>query len=307
MVSIAFCPSWRETSGSWQWIGVDLAEWLRAQGHDVSTILDSKEQGREESRRQLRECGAEIVVVVKTRKVLHAALRFKKKRQKIVYMPIDKWHAPKEIGLDGWHLKRCNLICCHSELLRSRLAEHGFRNTAVIDHHLKFASRAPRTWRPWPLVFWCGVKTNWPAFAEWFSEHRPTWANRCLISPLVSREAFGADAALEQWTPESHSLAVATCTHAIDVKANVFWDKYKPPTKAVEAVASGLPLALNAGHCGRDRLRRLGLDPPVPEDEARWFSRAYWDQTQAAREQVWRECSLDAIGGRFIDLLQSIR
>ena len=49
-----------------------------------------------------------------------------------------------------------------------------------------------------------------------------------------------------RWTPERHVGWTALARAAFDVKGDDFRARHKPPTKALDFLASGLPLAMNA-------------------------------------------------------------
>jgi hypothetical protein len=77
---------------------------------------------------------------------------------------------------------------------------------------------------------------------------------------------------------------------------------HKPPAKAIDFLAAGVPLAMNADSSSVDHLAGMGFDVPDPQDHERWLSRAYWDETRRfgaalaemySRERVaWRNWRL---------------
>jgi len=97
------------------------------------------------------------------------------------------------------------------------------------------------------------------------------------------------------------------CKAAIDVKMTAtFNQRYKPPTKAQQYVASGIPFAVNPDSYSAEYFRLRGFDVASPLDGARWLSEAYWEATRVVGEQLRFTTSLQAVGARYRELIESV-
>src|SRR5207244_1449787 len=72
----------------------------------------------------------------------------------------------------------------------------------------------------------------------------------------------------------------AAARAAIDIKGENHRQRHKPPAKAIDFIASGVPLAMNESTSPVEHLARFGFDVASPLEPERWLSRAYWEQTR---------------------------
>jgi hypothetical protein len=91
-----------------------------------------------------------------------------------------------------------------------------------------------------------------------------------------------------------------------DIKDNDFRSGHKPPAKAIDAVASGVPLAMNPDSSPVEHLGRLGFEVATPLDTQRWFSRAYWEETQRFGRALRELLSLERVGQRFRRIIEDV-
>jgi hypothetical protein len=114
--------------------------------------------------------------------------------------------------------------------------------------------------------------------------------------------AGGLDVRVEDWSAERQRELTATAAGAIDIKGDDFRQRHKPPAKAIDFIASGLPLAMNDSS-STEHLARLGFEIASPHDTARWFSRAYREETVAFGRALRELLSLKRIASRWRRLL----
>jgi hypothetical protein len=86
---------------------------------------------------------------------------------------------------------------------------------------------------------------------------------------------------------------------AIDIKRTDFRSRHKPPAKAIDFIASGLPLAVNADNSPVEHLARLGFEVASLLDTDRWLSREYWKETRRFGQALREILSLEGIGRRL--------
>jgi glycosyltransferase involved in cell wall biosynthesis len=113
-------------------------------------------------------------------------------------------------------------------------------------------------------------------------------------------------ARLAEWTPERHREWTAAAGAALDIKGEDFRSRYKPPAKALDFVASGLPLAMNADASAVEYLANLGLAVPTPNDVERWRSQDYWQETQQAAKRLRDQLTLENVAQKLAAIIQGM-
>jgi glycosyltransferase involved in cell wall biosynthesis len=289
-------PGW----GSWEWLGADLAAALRG-----------RFEVREFDGADVPACDA--VVVVKHAlpvEVVEALSR----RARVVYAPVD--HCGSVADIDAAHpmLRRCSRIVVHSERLRRCFAP--YTRVEYVDHHVKFVTGEPVDVPDDGEVLWVGVRTNVPYLGEWLRRHPLPCPLRVLTNfenpgspPSATELGLGGvpDVVLEHWTPETHLRRLGGARGALDVKGFDFRQWHKPPAKALDFVAAGLPLAMNRESSAVEHLReRYGFDVPTPLETDRWFSRAYRDETLELAVRLRGELSLERIALRWAGIVEEV-
>jgi hypothetical protein len=65
--------------------------------------------------------------------------------------------------------------------------------------------------------------------------------------PSPAEVGFRRDAEIRihHWSPERQLALTAAARAAIDIKGDDFRSRHKPPAKAIDFIASGVPLAMN--------------------------------------------------------------
>ena len=117
--------------------------------------------------------------------------------------------------------------------------------------------------------------------------------------------AAGGDVRVENWSARRQRELTATAMAAIDIKGDDFRARHKPPAKAIDFIASGLPLAMNDSS-GAEHLARIGFDVASPLDAPRWFSRAYREETVAFGRTLRERLSLRMVGMRWSRLVEEV-
>lgn len=262
-------PGW----GSWEWVGLGLVDGL-AGAFETQTFAAW----------ELPD--AEAVVVVK-----HAPppdwVAAAAARAPVLYCPIDAYGDPADIAADAGWLRRCARIVVHSTRLRPLFEP--FAPTVYLDHPLKFATPTRAAFRPAGRLLWVGVRANLPPLVAWVNAH-PLPAPLDVLTnperpgavPTPAALGFrpGRDVRVHEWTPDRHRQFTAAAWAALDVKGADFRSRHKPPAKALDFVASGVPVALDPGGSAAEHLAGLGLAVPSPADPARWLSEDYWRETR---------------------------
>lgn len=285
-------PGW----GSWDWVGADVAHEL-ANYYDTVVWRDS-----------IPDC--DVLFVVKhalSEELIEQASR----RAHVIYCPVDYYGSAADIDADAPMLRRCARVVLHCARLRRYFEPYCVVET--MDHHVKFAAPRPGNFRSDGFVLWVGVHSNLPPLVEWLSRH-PLPTELVVLTNLEAPVArpvelgfpAGAAVRLERWSPEAHRERTAAAKAALDIKGDDFRQRHKPPAKAIDFLASGLPLALNPGTSVGDYLARLGFPVPSPLETERWFSREYWEETNRFGAALAELLSLRRIGLRYRRIIEEI-
>src|SRR5205823_4435613 len=138
------------------------------------------------------------------------------------------------------------------------------------------------------FIVWVGVRTNLPPLVEWANAHPLAGTLLVLTNPedpqhVPRPEQLGfrqpERVLVKRWTPEEHLACVAKACAAIDIKGEDFRSRHKPPAKAIDFIASGVPLAMNPGSSPVEHLADLGFEVASPLDPDRWLSQEYAEET----------------------------
>ena len=287
-------PGW----GSWEWVGQSLIDGFGAFAPIVFEPWDVPD--------------ADVVLIVKHRPP-EGWMEQVCRRSCVVYCPVDRYSAPDEIEAEGMWLGLCSRIVVHSQRLGPYFAP--FARTEYIDHPLKFTIPTRQSFRQDGPILWVGVRSNLPPLIDWVNAHPLELPLEILTnlerpSDIHSPAAFGfrkdRDVRIHEWSPDRHRLFTAQARVALDIKGDDFRSRHKPPAKALDFIASGLPVALSAGSGPSEHLARLGLVVPTPHETERWLSESYWDETRRLGERVTKDLSLIHITRRFRGIIDSM-
>jgi glycosyltransferase involved in cell wall biosynthesis len=289
---VAFGPVARGW-GSWEWIGEDLAAPL-AEWFDTETFGTDA----------VPEC--DVLIVVK-----HALPERLWSRvppsTRIIYCPVDRYGCAAEIDADFRWLTRCSRIVVHCERLRKYFP--AYAPVAYLDHHVKYVTGGARNSDDAPIL-WTGVRSNLPPLVEWVNAHRlprelVVLTNAEDSSAPLTAGQFGfrsGDVRVERWTRERHIALLDEAAFALDIKGDDFRQRHKPAAKAIDFIASGLPLAMNDSS-PVEHLAEMGFEIAQPEDVDRWFSTAYREETRQFGSALREVLSLERVASRFRRLI----
>lgn len=286
-------PGW----GSWGWVGEFLLKHL--DGPFATTPFSAWD-----------EPSADAVLVVKHAPPAGWAERVAR-RCAIVYCPIDYYAEAAHIPADAGWLRLCSGIAVHCHRLEPHFTP--FAPTRYLDHPLGFAVSTRRTYRPTGDLLWTGVRSNLPALVAWVNSYGLPLPLHVLTNPETpggtpEPAAFGfrpdRPVRVHEWTPERHRALAATARAALDVKGDDFRSRHKPPVKAIDFIASGLPVALNPDSSPAEHLAAYGLRVPSPADPDRWLSEAYWKETVRVGRRLTRELAPERVARKTRRLIE---
>lgn len=300
---IAFGP--RTSAPSWDWVGVRVARQLSAD-FDVAFFDDF-----------VRVPDADIVVIVKVQPPAEFIDLARKKRSNLVYIPIDRYRSEQEIRDDAKFLEACELVLLHSEVLRPFIQEFN-RRVAFIEHESRYALPSLVDFKSDGFVLWVGACEHAPHVVKWLDNHR-LGAEVKLLTNYNTKNARmrahltahdigvrlhfaegkinGHEAIL--WSEAAQEALMRECRAAIDIKGEDFNQATKPPTKAQQFIASGIPFGCNPDSSVALYLRGQGFGVANAADADRLFSPEYWEETRAFAPKLRARTSPEAVGQSF--------
>jgi len=283
--------------GSWEWIGEKMAEEL-SQYYKIEFFSDSIPD-------------SDLAIIIKYD--FAPLMNSKPKDVPVIFCPVDCYGSAREIDRDGKWLFQCQQIITHSEFLRKYYC--AYAPVEYVDHHVRFITK---TIAPKPIdgpILWTGIRSNVPPLIEWVNQHslpRELWvlANLEQGKSSVPQDALGFSnnnsIRIENWDPQKHITWAELASSAIDVKGSDFRARHKPPAKAQDYIASGLPLAMNAESSSVKHLAKRGFQVASVEDQDYWFSDEYRNQTIKFGSELRNTLSRENIGKRFKTIIDTV-
>ena len=298
-LKIAIGPELRDF-GSWIWLGSDLVDFLADHLSSVTYRDDI--------------CDADVIVFIKflpDAKILQDVAR----RSAVVYCPVDFYGSSAEIDADADRLQACHRIVVHSQRLARYFA--GYSLVTYLDHHVKYVIPTRSEILSSGPILWVGVRSNLAPVVNWVnSMTTPLPAPLVVLTnlenpthqadPLSLGFHSGKDIKVENWSRESHLRWLQNCRAAVDIKGDDFRARHKPPAKALDYLAAGIPLAMNADSSSVEHLRQLGFHVPSPDDQSTWFSPEYALESMRFGRTLSDLLSLDRVGSRWLWLLREV-
>lgn len=283
--------------GSWEWIGEEMAAEL-SKFYDIEFFSDS-----------IPVCDLAILVKYDFPHLMST----RSPETPVIYCPIDCYGSARDIDRDGQWLFECRQIIIHSEFLRKYFC--AYAPVAYIDHHVRFVTE---TMAPKPNegpILWTGLRSNLPPLVEWVNQNslpQELWVLTNLEQgkQTVPQTNLGFSGnhsiRIENWSSQKHLEWVELANNAIDVKGNDFRARHKPPAKAIDYLASGLPLAMNAESSSVKHLAKLGFQVASLDDQDYWFSDEYRERTFQFGSELRESLSRENIGKRFQTIIDSV-
>ncbi len=285
--------------GSWEWIGEETGQALR-DGHDVSFFHD-----------EIPECDRLIFVKFHPSAEQLEALP---DETKILYCPIDLYGSAAEIDADAEFLLGCDQILLHAPRLEKYFSSYA--PVAPIDHHLRFHTPLRSSYVADGPFLWVGVTSNLRPLVDWVNQ-RQLPDELCVLTnfPGASDEVRAAEYGFQshnqvrigRWSAKTQAEWMTVCRGALDVKGDDFRARHKPPAKALDFLASGIPFAMNSESSPVEEIgRRFCFELASPDDVDRWLSREYWQETVDLAPRLRKELSLNQVTSVWRSLLEQV-
>jgi hypothetical protein len=289
-------PGW----GSWEWVGADMADALS--GNFTTCTFRPWEVPE-----------ADVVVVVKHAPPTEWVDRVARDAR-IIYAPVDAYGSASEIDADSGWLRRCARIVVHCERLRKYFAPYA--PVEYLDHHVKFATPVRETLQAGGNLLWVGVRSNLGPMVRFVNSHELPAPLDVLTNleepgslPTPAEIGFRPDAEIRihNWSSDLQTSLMSAARGAIDIKGDDFRSRHKPAAKAIDFIASGIPLALNADSSPVEHLARMGFDVASPLEPERWLSPAYRDETRRFGLAIRELLSCERVARRWRLIIEQLQ
>lgn len=297
---VAFGPE-APAFGSWQWVGADLCQALAAMGHATSVFRDA-----------IPDC--DVIVFVKFKPSASELRQLRNDGRILIYFPVDLYDIAASIDLDCDSLRNFHRIIVHCERLRKYFSV--WSKVEYLDHHVKFVAPLPPQRRQDGPFLWIGNRSNLRPVIDWINQHllsEELWvltdfpADEVISAATALGFRNGRSVRIERWTPVRHIEWTTRARAALDVKGDDFRSRHKPPTKALDFLASGVPLAMNPDSSSTEHLlQKYGFQIAALEDQEHWLSAEYWRDVQQLAPRLKSELSLEVVAARFFAMIQSL-
>lgn len=282
--------------GSWDWVGIDSITALS--DHFRVTTWSEK----------IPECDVAIIV----KYGFSADAIASAKTPLLIYMPIDRYGSSADIDSHGRLLAQCARIVCHSNTL-----VHYFRSYAPVDyldHAIRYVPPLEERRSRADDILYIGMRSSISPLVSWVNSN--SLAGPLLVLTNLEDGERAAprqlgfkphvDVRIERWTVQRHLEAAASAALAIDIKGNDFRQRHKPPAKALDFLAAGLPLAMNLASSGARHLAEIGFQIANPRDVSKWTSPEYRRETEQFGAFLRENLSIERIGERLREIVTDV-
>ncbi len=247
----------------------------------------------------------------------------RQKGSRIVYCPIDFYQSQAHLVGDADFLRACDMVLVHCERLLPLIRSY-CPNSHFVEHHDGYSLPEMGEFKEKGFILWVGGCQYLGYVFSWLQQHpirnevklltdlNKAWSTRGArryASLSLSRKTPSIIAGYEvySWSERLQFEMMRECKAAIDVKqVEIFNQYYKPPTKAQKYIGSGIPFAVNPESCSAEYFRTRGFQVASQLETDRWFSRSYWEDTRRFGRKLREYTSLEAVGLRYKELVESL-
>lgn len=244
--------------GSWNWLGTWIVQVL-SERFDVSTFCNIENPP-----------DADVIIFLKFKPSVAQLARLSQ-RSRLVFIPVDIYGSAMEIDLDLESFRHLRLVILHTRRLGRYFA--GVVEAVYMDHPLKYALPKIRMDAVDGPLIWIGKLCNLGSVIPTVTELARS-QEISILTDIEQDKCRPQDVGLPEnknircakWSPERHVEWTQSASAAIDVKGNDFRSRHKPPAKAMDFLASGVPVITNRGSSVDLHITELGLTPVYAPD-----------------------------------------
>ncbi len=284
--------------GSWNWLGLWMTDVL-AEEFRVSTFRDID-----------RPPDADLIVFLKFKPAATRLIELRR-RSRLAFLPVDVYGSTHEIDADLDSVRSLDLILLHSQRLIRYF--HGVAKVAYLDHPLKFVLPVVRTQRQDGPLLWVGKKCNLAPVIPWLThagQSEDVWVLTDTDNDVSSARSLGFSTEtgirIGKWSPDRHLEWLQAAKAAVDIKGTDFRSRHKPPAKALDFLASGVPVITNRGSSVDLHFQRLTFPVLYSSDWAQRYTAEYQQQLSGFAMQLRRSFSAEKLAADLVRLFSCL-
>lgn len=286
-------PGW----GSWEWLGQEMIPEF-ARYAEVSTFTYDHQPPT-----------SGVIFIIKHPPPVEWQQAIQSRQLSCIYAPVDYYDSVRSIDADAQWLCCLDHIVIHCHRLLPYFIPYG--PVTYIDHQLRFITKklvVPKADGP---ILWVGVRSNLPPLMEWLRRRvlpRPlvVLTNLEGVEPVEVGFPANQPVTIECWTPERHLSVLHEVSAALDIRGDDFRSRHKPPTKAMDFLACGLPFAVSLSSSISECLEMQGFSPANPDDDQRWLSPKYLSECQRFAIHLRDKLTRKQVALIWVDLLKQV-
>lgn len=295
-IQVAIGPKLPEF-GSWNWLGEGLSTNL-SHPFVVEQFVDVASPP-----------SADVLVFIKFLPSLEQLERMSG-HCKIVFLPVDVYGSCREIDNSYRSLRCTSQILVNSQRLLRYF--RGYSEVAYVDHPLKFVLPNPRLTTDDGPIVWIGQVCNIGPAVQWInaqSTDRELWILTNCGETMTSAKTLGIEGTkirVDRWSETKHLEYLGVASTAIDIKGNDFRARHKPPAKALDFLASGIPVITNRGSSVDFHVRHLGLTPLYADSWRSNLTAEYRNEIFNDSRCLRAQLNSDSVWDRFRSIFQRL-
>lgn len=298
---------------SWNWVGFDTSRELSKYFH-VNHFDDFNSVPI-----------GDVVIIIKKKPKESFIDKCIKANKKIIYIPIDYYISFSQIKEDANIFRKVNMTIIHSERLR-KFIEPFCKKIRYVDHNNKYGLTKMNPYKEDGFVLWLGGLEHIGYLIKWVRKFPLKHPLKLLTNINSDRAIFAAnnlntrlslglkivagDRAIDgheviEWSERVQHELMQEAKAGIDIKGTDFNQWSKPATKLQQGI-SCMPFSVNSMSYSYEYIKNKGFNIVEPSNQLVWFSEQYWEKTCEISEVIRKETSLEFVGLKYKEYIESI-
>lgn len=282
---------------SWDWVGFDVGRELSKYFNVVFFPQNA---------RKVPE--ANLVFFIKMLPHPKMWMNARDRSIKMVYCPIDYYRDESHIHSSANFLRQCETILVHCERLLP-VFEPYCKRVQFVEHHNRFGLIKPSSYKPNGYAVWVGHSESLTHAFRWLVEHPLGLYIKFLTDssvPVQGLLPIQDPHEIIDWNPLLQRDVMAGAKVAFDIKGLDFNQMHKPPVKAQQFIASGIPFATNLECYSAEYFAARGFQIVSFVETDRWFSQDYWRKTTSTGEELRTRLTLENVGLHYKRIVETL-
>jgi hypothetical protein len=310
-IKVSFGPEL--STPSWNWVGFDTSREL-SKYFKVDCFSDFKSIPV-----------GDVIVFVKKKPKEDFIDKCLKAGKKVIYIPIDYYLTHNQLKEDANIFRKINMTLIHCERLRS-LIEPYCKKIKYVDHNNKYGLTKMNPYKENGFILWLGGLEHVGHLLKWLRRSPLKHPVKLLTNINCDRAIFAAnnlntrlfldvkisagDKTIDgheviEWSERTQYEMMSEAKAGIDIKGTDFNQWSKPATKLQQGI-SCMPFSVNNTSYSYEYIKNKGFNMVEPSNQLVWFSKQYWEKTCEISEVIRKETSLEFVGLKYKEYIESI-